>query len=381
MDAKEFLSWNKRASPSQRADAASAVAKAFLYSDVTPEVRAGFETAMTVLLDDPSPMVRSALAEALANSREAPRPIILSLAGDQQEIAQIVLSRSPVFLDGELVDLVGAMDEPLQIAIAFRPVLSPSVSAALSELGSEAACEALLDNRGAAIARVSLDRLAQRFGHNAGIRNRLLARDDLPVSVRHNLVRDLGDVLSNLVQLREWMTPERAELTTREACDQATVAIAAESATDELGALAEHLRVSGQLTTSLLLRTLCAGNLSFFAAALSVLSRVPERRVKAIIEDRREAAFAAIYRRAGLPDRAYAAFATAVRICRHHKGDAVDSERRYRFTRRVIDEVLARYESISDGEMNELMSMLRRFAAEASRAAAREFLEIEVKAA
>ena len=336
---------------------------------------------ITVLLDDGAPRVRFALANALANSPDAPRHAILGLAGDQTEIAALVLSRSPVFLDRELVDLIAAMDKPLQLAIASRPMVSAGVSAAITELASADVCSALLQNEGAQIARISLQRIAQRFSNHAEIRTALLERDDLPVFVRHQLIRGLSDALNNLVRIRDWLDADRADLVAQEACDQATVAISAESETDDLVALAEHLRATEQLTTSLLLRTLCAGNVDFFAAALSVLAGMPEKRVRAIVIDRRQTAFAAAYRRAGLPDRAYDAFAAAIRTCRLHRGEDVDPARRSGFTRRVVDEVLERYEETSDGEMNELTTILRRFAAEATRAAAREFVATEVKAA
>lgn len=381
MDVREFFNWSKDAPASRRADAATAMANAFLYSDVTPDVRQHLETGITILLDDSAPTVRLALAEALAGSRDAPRHAILSLAADQTEIAATVLARSPQFLDSELVDFVGAMVEPLQLAIARRPMVSAGVAAALSELGSAEVCRTLLDNDRADIAAITLDRLAQRFADNAEIRTQLLDRSDLPIAVRHHLIRGLGDALTNLVRIRDWLDGERADLVTREACDQAAVAIAAESASADLVPLAEHLRVTGQLTTSLLLRTLCAGNLQFFAAALAVLTGMPEKRVRAIVIDRRLTAFAAIYRRAGLPEQAFEAFAAAINICRHHRGEEIDPAGRYRFTRRVVDEVLERYEEISDGEMNELMAMLRRFAAEATRAAAREYVETEIRAA
>jgi len=381
MDARDFLVWSRSASASRRAEAAAALAHAYLFGEFDDNSMSNLETALTVLLDDPAPTVRFALADALANSPEAPRHIILSLAGDQTEIAAVVLSRSPVFLDSELVDLVGAMSEPLQIAIAMRPRVSAGVSAAITELGTDAACETLLGNHGAEIAGISLDRLAQRFGDQPEFRNTLLERDDLPIAVRHNLIRGLSEALGNLVRLKDWLDDERALIVAQEACDQATVAIAAESARKDLVALAEHLRVTEQLTTSLLLRTLCAGNLDFFAAALSVLTRMPEQRIRSIVIDRHITAFGAVYRRAGLPERAFDAFATAIRTCRHHNGEEVDPGRRYHYTRRVVDEVLARFEQISDSEMNELTAMLRRFAAEAGRAAAREFVQTEIRAA
>ncbi len=91
MDAREFLVWSRAASASQRAEAASALARAYLHADVDEEVRAGFETAMTVLLDDSAPTVRFALADALAGSRDAPRHMILRLS---LRISQISPPRS-----------------------------------------------------------------------------------------------------------------------------------------------------------------------------------------------------------------------------------------------------------------------------------------------
>jgi uncharacterized protein (DUF2336 family) len=173
----------------------------------------------------------------------------------------------------------------------------------------------------------------------------------------------------------------RADWVIRDACDQATVAIAAETASEDLVALAEHLRVTEQLSTSLLLRTLCAGNLPFFAAALSVLSGVPEHRVRNLAQDRSLNSLRAVYDRANLPAVAFDAFAAAVAACRDRTREIVDPAQRYRFTRRVVDEVLARYQAISDSEMNELTAMLRRFAADAARASAREYAVAEVIAA
>ena len=143
MDARDFLVWSRSASASRRAEAAAALARAYLYDDLEHAARANIETAMTVMLDDAAPTVRFALADALANNGRAPRHVILSLSVDQTEIAAVVLSRSPVLLDSELVDLVGAMNEPLQIAVASRPRLSAGVSAAITELGTDGACATL----------------------------------------------------------------------------------------------------------------------------------------------------------------------------------------------------------------------------------------------
>ena len=120
MIVRQFLRWIQTASPGERADATSALARAYLYSDLTREDRLAAEAAMTVLLDDPSPLVRMALAEALASSDAAPHNVVLTLAHDQPDIAEIVAARSPLLMEAELVDLVAGAGDKIQCAIASR---------------------------------------------------------------------------------------------------------------------------------------------------------------------------------------------------------------------------------------------------------------------
>jgi uncharacterized protein (DUF2336 family) len=375
----EFLRWMDTAPAAMRADAAHALARAYLYSDVDDETRSAMEAAMTVLLDDPARDVRFALGDALASSPAAPRHVLLTLATDQMDIATLVLSRSPVFIDAELVDIVAASCERLQIAIAERPLVSSSVSAAIAEVGEMATCRILLLNVGADIARISLKRMAERFGDDPDLRDIMLTRPDLPADIRQMLIRRLSDSLGALVIGKAWVGEGRATTLTREACDRATVSIAAETESEELLPLVEHLRVTGQLTTALLLRALCAGNVRFLEAALSVLSGIPQERVESLVEAGRINAFRGVYAKAGLPMVAFDAFAAALETCRKmaEEGGITD---RYRFTRRMVENVLARYRDITDGEANELMTMLRRFAADQAREAARDYARIATAA-
>ena len=62
------------------------------------------------LLDDASPIVRKSIAEALASAVDAPHAIVLALANDQSAISSIVLGRSPVLPDAELIDCAAVAD-------------------------------------------------------------------------------------------------------------------------------------------------------------------------------------------------------------------------------------------------------------------------------
>src|SRR6202451_1188759 len=106
MIVRHFLQWVRTAPAGERAEATSALARAYLYSDLSPDDLGAAEGAMLMLLDDPSPLVRRALAGARAGSPEAPPAIVFALAADQAQIAAPVLALSPLLVDADLVDAV-----------------------------------------------------------------------------------------------------------------------------------------------------------------------------------------------------------------------------------------------------------------------------------
>ncbi|HWP27228.1 MAG TPA: DUF2336 domain-containing protein [Xanthobacteraceae bacterium] len=374
MIVRQFLQWVRIAPPSDRADATSALARAYLYSDLSPDDRAAAEGAMIMLLDDVSPLVRCALAEALAGSDKAPPAVIHSLAWDQPEVAAIVLARSPLLLDADLVELTARGVPALQVAIARRPHVPCSVSAAIAEVGCAESCLALAKNHAAEMVQFSMDRIAARFGHLAAVRNAMLDRPDLPLPTRQALVAKLSLTLAEFVATKVWLPEERARSIAKEACEMATVTIAATSSQNELRELVRHLRNSGQLTAGLLLRALLCGNIALFEEALVELSELSPARVAAILHDRYGNGFRALYDRAGLPAAAYPAFREAVQAM-HEDGFVTEEKHATRLKRRIVERVLTRCESGVLGEIEPLLTLLRRFAAEAAREEARSFCQ------
>ena len=92
---RRFLAWAQSADADARAEGARALARAYLYSDLTASVRAEAAMAMTALTDDPSVLVRQALAEALCRAHDAPRTVILALAADEPEAAAACFNTRP----------------------------------------------------------------------------------------------------------------------------------------------------------------------------------------------------------------------------------------------------------------------------------------------
>jgi uncharacterized protein (DUF2336 family) len=367
MIVQNFLSWAQTANAAQRAEGAGALARAYLYSDLEAQERRQTEVALMSLLDDPSPLVRRALADNFASAADAPHALVAALASDQSDVAAPVLSRSPLLTEAELIDCAAIGDAFAQSAIALRARVPGSVCAALAEVGVREATIALAVNPGADLPEFSMRRMIERFGDDGEMREALLSRPWLPATVKNDLVNAAAAALSTFVVDCGWLTNERAERLSREERDKANVIIVAETAAYDgrhgVRDLVAHLRASGQLTASLVLRALLSGNRDLFEAALAELSGLREDKVVGLVRDFRGAGFAALYSRAGLPEKFLPAFRAALEAQREY-GDIHGGEARLSLV--MIERVLTACEEINGGELDKLMALLRRFEMEAA---------------
>ncbi|MGY3616159.1 DUF2336 domain-containing protein [Bradyrhizobium sp. USDA 10063] len=373
MIVRQFINWIRTAPAGERAEATRALARAWLISDLSEDDRIAAEGALLMLLDDPSPLVRRAMAEVFARSAEAPAAIVQALALDQPGIALPVLEHSPLLIDADLVDIVATGDNEMQCAIARRINLPASVGAAIAEVGCAAAALELIENAHAELAPFSWDRIVERHGHLAAIREAMLVLEGLPAATRMALVAKLSETLAQFVVARNWLSADRAGRIASEARERSTVHIAARSRGEEMRGLVAHLRTTGQLTAGLILRALLSGNLELFHAALAELSGLPQARIAALLHDRGVASLDALLIRAGLPESTFAAFRAALQAS--HEAGYVDSiDGAVRLRRRMVERVLTHCET--DRQAAEpLLILLRRFATESAREEARLFCE------
>ncbi len=373
MIVRQFISWVRSAPAGERAEATRSLARALLFSDMSEDDRLAAEGALLMQLDDPSPLVRQAMAEVFCHSADAPPAIVRALSVDQPSVALPVLEHSPLLIDADLVDTVATGNTVTQCAIARRIKLPATVCAAIAEVGAPAAALELIENPYAELAPVSWDRIVERHGHLAAIRESMLVLEDLPAATRLALVAKLSDTLAQFVVARNWLSADRAIRIASEARDRCTVNVAARSRGDDMRALVRHLRATGQLTAGLILRALLSGNPDLFDHALVELSGLPEARVVALLYDRGGASLDALLTRAGLPGTTFPAFRAALEVA-HEFGYAGTAGDAARLRRRMVERVLTRCETAPDAA-EPLLILLRRFATESAREEARLFCD------
>lgn len=311
-----FLKWVGTARVSERAAAASALARAYVNRDLPFEDRCAAEAALTLLLDDASSKVRAAMAEALSMSHHAPVQIIAALASDQPEVASLVLARSPLLTDADLIDRVASGQKATQELIADRPAVSMTVAAAIAEIGEAEACVTLLSNPGAAIASMSYRRIAERHGHVPAVREALIAHDTLPADCRHMLLVKLGDALKGSPLVLALMGSARADRVLRDACVKASVTLIESTRAGEHPALVEHLRLRGDLTAAFIIRTVAHGKVDFFGAVLVALTGQSEQRVRSLLAGGNDVALQALFTSAGLSPGMHGVMLRALKVWR-----------------------------------------------------------------
>lgn len=366
---REFLTRTQTASASRRAEAATVLARAYLYGNLAPDEAWEAKTALLTLLDDPSPVVRRALAETCAASARTPRPLVVALSCDVPEVARLVLARSPVLTDADLVDAAALGDEATRAVIAGRHHLSHTVSGALAEIGEVETLIALVRNPTAKITAGRMLRMIERRGEEADLREALLGRADLPPEVRHAIGLAVAQALSSFVIDRGWLGNERCDRLRREVGERVALEVCEGSGAAGIARLITHLRMSHQLTAGLILRAVLSGRTDFALAALADLSGQDHAGVARAMRDPR--AFADLHHRAGLPDALLPAMQAALWAWQDVARRATPV-RGTGLSQRIIACAIDACSTLPGAEMQPVLVLLNRYEAEAARDEARE---------
>ena len=262
---------------------------------------------------DAAELVRRALSVTLKMSRQLPRDVAVRLAHDVESVATPVLTFSPVLTDEDLAEIVQLPDAVKQLAVARRSVLSDVVTDALVRHAGEEAVQTACANDNATFSEAGLLCAMDRFAHSETLATAMALRRMLPPAICERLVGRVSEAVRQQLVDRHQLSPETAlsvaigtrERATVDLVDQAGRAV-------DLKAFTAHLHAEERLTSSLLLRALAQGHMSFFEWGMAELTGVAHHRAWMMIHDAGPLGLQAIYTRAALPERLYPAFRTAI---------------------------------------------------------------------
>ncbi|MFC6792093.1 DUF2336 domain-containing protein [Methylobacterium komagatae] len=368
---RQFLALTLNAPADRRAQGAAAMARAYLYGNLDAEASWEAKTALLSLLDDPAPSVRRALAEVCADSARSPRPIVVALSCDGFEVSEPILARSPVLTEADLVEAAALGDEEAREVIARRHHLTPAVSGALAEIADLPTLVALAGNPTARITGGRLLRMIERFGHEADLREALLARHDLPPEVRHAIAMALAKSLSAFATERGWLGAARSERVNREIAERTALDLSAGAGAAATSRLVGYLRGTHQLNAGLILRAILSGRIEFAQTAFADLSGLDHAVVARAMRDPK--AVAGLHERARLPAALLPAMQAVLSAWRDTaRAEPNGAVRAAGLSRRMIERAIEACEGWESPEIRSVVALLTRFEAEAARDEARE---------
>jgi uncharacterized protein (DUF2336 family) len=344
-------------SPDLRAELAGKVAADLSGKGLTAaEVKLAQQVVRT-LARDVEEEVRASLSRGLRHCPLLPRDVALKLAQDIDHVALPVLADSLVLTDEDLIEIVRQGSGLKQEAVASRPNLAETVSDAVITHGGEKAVAVLMANASAAIADASLDRAVTRFAGSERVKEAMVRRERLPITVAERLATMVSQALqAHLVESHELAPGTVADIVLGSR-EHAIIHLSVGASDDDLRQMVTQMQRNGRLTPSLILRALCTGDIGFFEAAMAAKSDVPLENAQILIHERSRRGLWALYRKAAMPEALYSAVQAAVEVVDETQfdGEARDLER---FRSRVISRVLTQVESVDPADADYLVGKL-----------------------
>lgn len=344
-------------SPETRAEMAGKIAGQFGVEGLTPSERVLAEDIVRIMAKDVALRVRAALSDSLKANPNIPHDVAISLAQDVEEIALPFIEVSTVLTDADLIEIVKSGSAERQTAVARRPAVSEGVADVLVEKGAEKAVAALMANERAAVTAKAMGRALDRFPTSAAVQTPLVNRSKLPVTVAERLVHIVSEKLRDQLVAKHELPVDLATDIVLQSREKATYALVGGAGEGELFALVDQLRRGGRLTPSLLLRSLCLGDLPFFEAAMASMAQIPVSNARLLIHDAGRHGLKPLAEKAGLPQSLYPAMRVAIDIAHETDFDGGDHDIE-RHRRRMLERILTQVEELGGEDVNYLLTKL-----------------------
>lgn len=327
-----------------RADTARKIAEDYQDEAFTPEQREMALQIFGIMARDAEVRVRAALSEHLKECPDIPRDIAMALAQDVDSVAIPFLEVSKALSDADLIEIIRSVGDAKQCAIARRDSLSGQVSETLVEVGSETVVTTLMNNETATVNEESLELALDRFPDSDPVSTSVTRRPGLPVQIAERLVNMVSENLKRHLSGTQALSADVTSDLIMQVRERATLGLVdPRFGIGDAEQLVRSLDENGRLTGSIILRSLCIGDLFFFEAALARLARIPLINAQVLVHDDTHRGLQAIWEKAGMPKGMFPAVLIGMEVAEEmgYDGEPHDRER---FRRRMLERVLTQCE-------------------------------------
>lgn len=269
-----------------------------------------------LLLRDTELRVRKALSEQLKDNINVPHDVIFALANDVTEVAVPILQHSFVLSEEDLIGIVKATrDVPRLRAIAQRESVSKSLAHTLIETRVPEVVKEIVANQSASLAETSLETLLEEFSRETNVLEELVYRGGLSPAFAERLFSKVSDQLKKSLTRRYRLNLHVVEEATEAARETATLQFLSPwMSQQDIQKLVDGMYKAKRLTHSVVIRSLCIGDLRFFETALAKLVGIPVSNARLLVLDPGPLGFKALYDSAQMPAAFYPAIKVMLRL-------------------------------------------------------------------
>lgn len=296
---------------------------------ITEKIATGFNTGLMsekehtlateifrLLLKDTELRVRATMAEHLKHNMQVPHDIIWALANDHADVSSSVLQYSHVLTEDDLLAIVRATREhPKLRAVAKRETLSRELAHALVEKRNEEVTRLVVGNNGAALSETTMELVLEEFSRDNTMLSELVLRGGLPYRFAEKLFAEVSDSLKKQLTRKYRLSKVVAEDAAAAARETAVLQfISPWMSQTEINQMIDQMDRNGRLTDSVMIRSLCIGDLRFFEAAVAKRVGIPVSNTRILMLDPGPLGFKALYASLGLPADFYEAVRTMLQL-------------------------------------------------------------------
>lgn len=269
-----------------------------------------------LLLKDTEVKIRKMMSEALQSNLAVPHDIIWTLANDVLEVALPVLEHSYVLTEEDLIVITRASREhPRLMAIARRASISKELTHALICKRDEAVTKTVLRNASASIADASVAQVMDDHARDNTVLEELVLRGGLPYHFAEKLFATVSDSLKKQLTRKYKMNKSVIEDAAHSARERAMLQfISPWMSQQEINQLVDQMHRNKRLTDSVIIRSLCIGDLRFFEACIAKRVGIPVSNARILILDPGPLGFKALYESAGMSPNFYQAVHTMLHL-------------------------------------------------------------------
>jgi uncharacterized protein (DUF2336 family) len=311
-----------------------------------------------LLLKDAQVKIRQLMAGHLKHSMQVPHDIVFALANDVSDVAVPILEFSNVLTEDDLILIVRATREhPKLKAVARRESISRELSHAIVEKHEAEVTKTLLSNPGASIAETSLEVVLEEFERDQSILQELVLRGGLPYAFAEKLFARVSGDLKKDLSSKYGLRRQVVEEATTSARETAVLQfISPWMSQHDINQLVEEMQRNKRLTDSVIIRSLCIGDLRFFETAIAKRVGIPPSNARILIMDPGPLGFKALYASCGLPESFYEAVQIMLRLA--YEETEYGSYRTTDFCARMVGRIIGGDYHKTVENMNTLLTMI-----------------------